>query len=327
MIRVALATHATRRASAGMRAYAEALVARVPRVAADVELIQVDATPTALPIALRRAKPDVTHIAYLESSRFLPKPYVAMVHDLIHLRFPQLFSRSTAAYWHLVAIPLYRNAARVIVSDPGVGEDVTRLLGVDAERIAVVPLGYNDLIPTATAHRAERPYLFYAGNHAAHKGLDTLYEAWTALPADLELDLVLTGPDDADVRARYTRARGTLTYLGELDDMTLAARYRGAFAYVQPSLAEGFGIPTLEATVAGTPVLATTASIPALVRPYASTFTAGDAAVLTDLIVRIARDPISPRARAAEGAVELRAYTWDRFAAATAAVYREVVCP
>ena len=56
---------------------------------------------------------------------------------------------------------------------------------------------------------------------------------------------------------------GAIAFLGELDDATLARRYRGALAYVQPSLAEGFGIPALEAAAAGTPVLATTTSVPA----------------------------------------------------------------
>ena len=68
-------------------------------------------------------------------------------------------------------------------------------------------------------------------------------------------------------------------------------------------------------------------SVPAAVAPFARTFAPGDAAALAALLAEVARDPARARERAAEGAVGLRAYTWDRFAAATAAVYREVVCP
>jgi len=67
--------------------------------------------------------------------------------------------------------------------------------------------------------------------------------------------------------------------------------------------------------------------MPAIVAPYAGVFAPGDARSLAALLAAVARDPERARERAAEGAADLRAYTWDRFAAATAAVYREVVCP
>ena len=46
--------------------------------------------------------------------------------------------------------------------------------------------------------------------------------------------------------------------------------------------------------------------------------------IATALVRALLADPGPFRSRAAEGATALRAYTWDRFAAGTAAVYREV---
>jgi glycosyltransferase involved in cell wall biosynthesis len=327
VIRVALAARASPRASAGMRAYTRALLERMGRVAPDVELIPVRAPLALQPFALRAARPQLVHLPYLDAVPPVPRPYVAMVHDLIHLRFPALFSHATAWYWRFVATPFYRAAERVLVSDPRVADDCVALLGISPERIRIVPLGYGDAIPDAPAWPAERPYVFYAGNHKPHKDLATLYAAWAALPPQLALDLVLTGPDEPYVRQRYARERGAIAFLGELDDSTLARRYRGAIAYAQPSLAEGFGIPVLEAAVAGTPVLAAAAAAPAVTLPFVQTFAAGDVDALGLLLSALVRDPAPARARAAEGAVTLRAYTWDRFAASTAAVYREVVCP
>ena len=326
-MRVVLAARPTARASAGMRAYTRALVARLPRVAPDIDLIPVEAPLAFHPLALRAARPQLVHLPYLEAAPLVPQPYVAMVHDVIQLRFPALFSHATALYWRFLAGPLYRGAARLLVSDERVAADCVALLGIARERIRIVPLGYGEAVPGAEPWSAARPYVFYAGNHRPHKGLETLYAAWAALPAELALDLVLTGPDEPGVRSRYVRQRGEIVFLGQVEETTLARRYRGALAYVQPSLAEGFGIPALEAAVAGTPVLGTTAALPSIVLPFAQSFAAGDGAALASLLTALARDPARARARAAEGAVTLRAYTWDRFAASTAAVYREVVCP
>jgi glycosyltransferase involved in cell wall biosynthesis len=325
VIRVVLAARPTARASAGMRAYTRALLERMPHVAPDIDLVPVGVPLAFHPLALRAARPQLVHLPYLDAAPLVPRPYVAMVHDLIHLRFPALFSRATALYWRFAAGPLYCGAARVLVSDERVGADCVALLGIAPDRVRVVPLGYGEAVPGAQPWPAERQYLLYAGNHRPHKGLATLYAAWAALPEELALDLVLTGPDEPGVRSRYVRTNGTIEFLGTLDAATLARRYRGALGYVQPSLAEGFGIPALEAAVAGTPVLGSTAALPSIVAPFAQTFVAGDAAALGRLIAGLVRDPEPARERAAEGAVGLRAYTWDRFAASTAAVYREVV--
>jgi glycosyltransferase involved in cell wall biosynthesis len=323
MMRVALAVRATPRTSVGMRTYTRALVEGVPRVAPDIDLVAVDAPLPALPFALRAARADLVHLPYLEAPPLVPRPYLAMVHDLLHLRFPHLFSPMTAAYWRAIAGPMYRGAAGVVVSDPRVADDCVRLLGVARERIRIVPLGYDPRILTAPPWHAERPYLLYAGNHRPHKDLPTLYAAWAALPEDLAVDLVLTGPDEPAVRARWRRLRGTIAFLGEVDDATLAQRYRGALAYVQPSLAEGFGIPMLESAAAGIPVVASSAAVPAILAPYAQRFAPGDVRALAARLTALVRDPAAARARAATGALVLRAFTWDRFASGTAAVYRE----
>jgi glycosyltransferase involved in cell wall biosynthesis len=333
VIDVAIDARITPRMSAGMRAYVHALVEGVPHVAPDIRLHPVGhgmnfgvAEQLALPAEIDRLRPALTHYPTVFVPLRRRRPYVAMVHDLIHLQFPQFFSPLTTAFYQAVATPMLRGAQLLLMSDERTVTACELLLNVPRERCRVVPLGYDPaLLAAATAPRPARPFVFYAGNHRPHKNLAVLYDAWHGLPEAIELDLILTGDADPVALARYRRRNGTLRFAGLLGAGELAAHYRNAVAYVHPALAEGFGLPMLEAAVLGTPVLAATSALPSILAPYASAFPAHDALVLRAAIADLCAQPAPYRRRAAEGSVALRAYTWDRFAAATAAVYREVV--
>jgi glycosyltransferase involved in cell wall biosynthesis len=333
MIDVALDARITPRMSAGMRAYVRALVDGLPRVARDVALHVLDRggnfgidEQVRLPIAIREIAPDVTHFPTVFVPLDRRPPYVAMVHDLIHLQLPQFFSVATAAHYALVAGPMFRNAALLLASDARTVAACERYLHVPPERCRIVPLGYDPaLLAPVEPLDVPRPFLFYAGNHRPHKNLAVLFEAWSGLLPAVELDLVCTGPDDPAVRDRFARAGGgTLRFAGDLPRRELARYYRAALAYVHPALVEGFGLPMLEATALGTPVLASETCVPGILARYATAFAPHDVLALRALIVDVVARSGAYRRLAAEGSVAVRAYTWDRFAAATAAVYREV---
>jgi glycosyltransferase involved in cell wall biosynthesis len=332
MIDVALDARITPRMSAGVRSYVHALLEGIPRVAPDIRLHPVGHglnfgldEQIALPAQIARLKPALTHYPTIFAPVRRRKPYVAMVHDLIHLQYPQFFGFGIALFYEAVATPMLRGAELLLMSDERTAAACVTLLRVERERCRVVPLGY-DPVPFAAPETppAARPFILYAGNHRAHKNLGVLYEAWVALPAAIGLDLVITGPDDPAVRKRYLRPGSELRFAGTLSEPELVAAYRTASAYVHPALVEGFGLPMLEATVAGTPVIASTGALPSILAPFASTFAPHDTLALRATLTDLYANPAPYRRRAAEGSVAMRAYTWDRFAAATAAVYREV---
>jgi glycosyltransferase involved in cell wall biosynthesis len=332
VIDVALDARITPRMSAGMRAYVRALVDGLPRVARDVVVHALDRGGNfgideqfRLPAAIRALAPDVTHFPTV----FVPferrKPYVAMVHDLIHLEYPTFFGVATAAHYALIGEPMYRGAALLLTSDARTVSACERLLRVPADRCRVVPLGYDPALlePVEPLH-VPRPFVLYAGNHRPHKNLAVLFEAWSGLLPAVELDLVCTGPDDPVARERFSRTNGELRFTGDLSLPALAQHYRAALAYVHPALAEGFGLPMLEATVLGTPVLASATCVPGILAAHVTTFAPHDVLALRALLVDVVARTPDYRRIAAEGSHAVRAYTWDRFAAGTAAVYREV---
>jgi glycosyltransferase involved in cell wall biosynthesis len=248
------------------------------------------------------------------------------VHDLIHLRYAALFGRATALHYALVGVPLLRGAARLLMGDERTMRDCQTYLGVSAERCRVVPLGYDPALldEALPPLEVERPFLFYAGNDKAHKNLATLFAAWAAIAPQHAIDLRVTA-EPSRLAREFSRGAGRIVFTGHLTTAELHRHYRAALAYVHPALTEGFGIPMLEAAVVGTPVIASRGAVPSIVAPYAGVFEARDVRGLTVLLDDLLRDRQPFAVRAAEGVPALRAYTWDRFAAGTAAVYREVI--
>lgn len=327
MIDVLLDARETRRMSAGMRAYVRELAERLPFVAPDIRLRTVKGgdvfsftEQVELPFASRHA--DLVHFPTIFAPVVLPRKYVVTVHDLIHMRWPDLFSRTTAVYYKLFVGRLLEGAARVIVGDERTVDDCERFFQIPAERVRVVPLGYDPALLAATARRSDRPYVLYVGNHRAHKNLPTLLAAWERLPAGIALDLAMTGENDFDAVPRHHERK--LIFLGDLLPAEVGSAIAGATALVQPSLAEGFGLPVLEALVRGIPVIAAEEAFPQMFAPYVMRFAPRDVETLSILLEEAANAPQRLRSLAVEGTGVARAYTWDRFASAVADVYREI---
>lgn len=332
--RIGLDARLTRQMSVGMKAYVTELTARLPRVAPEYSYVTFTSganfgweEQVALPLAIRRARVDAVHFLSLYVPLIPPAPSVITIHDLIHLRFPQYFKAKVRPYYQTVVRFACARAKRVITDDERTVEDLAHYLHVDPGKVRVVPLGVAEaFLQPAAPFPAPRPYLLYVGNHREHKNLPTLFDAWSGLSAQYGVDLYVTGPDDfgGELEARATPSR-RIVALGDVDDERLIALYAGARALVAPALREGFGLPMLEAMAAGCPVVACRDAVPRVLEEAALTFPARDAAALTAALERVLADEglrcyfVNLGRRIAE------TLTWDRCAAATAAVYREVL--
>jgi Glycosyl transferases group 1/Glycosyltransferase Family 4 len=202
-----------------------------------------------------------------------------------------------------------RRSARVIAVSAATRDDLLRFVDVPPERVRVV-------------HEGIAPQLLIGG--PCPPALPCLARR---LQSRVRLWKVGQPPTAAQLRlAESLGVRDRVEYLGFLPDPDLRRVYERSHVLVMPSLFEGFGLPVVEAMAAGLPVVVSDrGALPEVV--------AGAGLVL--------RDPTDPRdlARAVEAAVTDRAlrerlsrrgtaraarFTWDRTAAETAEVYREV---
>ncbi|HET7814340.1 MAG TPA: glycosyltransferase family 1 protein [Candidatus Baltobacteraceae bacterium] len=331
---VALDRRETRRMSSGMIRYSRELAARLPRVAPDLAFDEISGGDNfgfdenvRLPLEILRGGADLTHYLCLHAPVFAPRPYVVTIHDLIHLRFPQYFKKSVGPYYRTVVRFQLARAERIITDDERTVDDIVELLGADRRKIRVIALGASDVFfAQHEPHHAPRPYFFYAGNHFEHKDLPTLARAWASLPSELDVDLYLTGSGDVQaLRAEFARERGGIVVLGDVGEEELARYYAGAVALVHPSLREGFGLPMLEAMAQGCCVVACRDAVPAVIKDGVFAFAPGDAHAAATAMQRLLIDEPMRRAVGMHSRTLAEPFTWDRCAAETAQVYREVL--
>jgi len=264
---------------------------------------------------------------------------VVVIHDLIYLSRPDLFTRVERAYFGLLPRLLSRAEIVATVSEHVRDEVLGRFPKRDAATVQVVPNGVDPsffltsdqrLVEADRARRKYglvRPYAVAVGRRNPRKNLARLVRAFAASGLD-DLDLVLAGPTDGPhdgplEEAIAAVAGGRVRQLGEVPNELLPGVYAGAACACYVSLAEGFGVPPLEAMATGTPVLAS--EIPPIRE------VAADAAMLVDPLRedairdglrRIVLDAGLRKTLIERGYVRASEYTWARSSRAALACLR-----
>jgi len=285
----------------------------------------------AAPLAWSRSNADIVHETY-----FATKPVgkarrrVVTVYDMIHELFADEFpdaKRVTAAKRAAV-----NRADHVICISENTQRDLVRLFGIDPARTSVVHLGYSLTIETNDAKvqcGGRRPSLLYVGHRGGYKNFKTLLQAYSSSPILREFELIAFGgyPSLPDERKEIRRLGITDRVRFESgSDRELAARYQAAAAFIYPSMYEGFGIPPLEAMSHGCPVVCSNAgAIPEVVRDAGVYFDPNNPEQLRTVLERVVTTEGLQADLRARGYRRIAAFSWDKCAAETAQIYREIM--
>jgi glycosyltransferase involved in cell wall biosynthesis len=191
------------------------------------------------------------------------------------------------------------------------GVDSGQFAGVSAAAVAAARDRY----------RLPERFILTVGAHRPHKNHGILVRALTALPADVSLVIVgyfdSSFPDPLPGLIAELGLASRVLLVPEVADELLPAVYRAASLFAFPSLAEGYGLPVLEAMAAGVPVVASDIPVlseiagraAVLVRP-------GDAGGWARAMAEILADPAVSARLSAAGAAAAATVTWERGATA-----------
>ena len=290
---------------------------------------------TVLPLRVRRLQPDVFHGPHYTLPAGAGCASTVTFHDPTFFTLPELHERAKVAYFTRAARTGIRRATRVIAVSDYARRGAIEHAGADVAKTDVVlegidPARYNPGSSDGETFPFE-PYVLFVGALEPRKDISTLVSAFGSLAADgLAQHLVLVGPrawGAEAVDAAVSRLQhGTVHQLSFVAEERKIELFRRASVFVYPSIAEGFGLPVLEAMACGTPVVTTTGSAPEEV--------AGDAAMLVpprdevalaEAIAKVLGTPDLASDLRKRGLERAAGLTWNRTAEQTLDVWKRAL--
>jgi glycosyltransferase involved in cell wall biosynthesis len=162
---------------------------------------------------------------------------------------------------------------------------------------------------------ADRPrtYFLHLASDDPRDNSDVVIDAYSEYGQDAPR-LVIAGPIDRARPALEQRAsmRGVeVEWRGFQTGDALVELYRGAIAYIDPSLYEGFGLQAAEALACATPVISSDrTSLPEVVGDAGILLDPGDVEGFADALRRVALDPAFAAELGRKGVAQAARFTW-----------------
>ncbi len=253
---------------------------------------------------------------------------IYFVHDVIPITHPE-YCRAGEEQRHGSRMRTVLQTATGVIGNSQATIDELEGFG-RTEALAFPPavaawLGTTPLPRTAATDTSDRPTFVILGTIEGRKNHLLLLQIWTRLARRFGRNsprLLVIGQrgweseQALDLLERSAVLKDSVVEMAGCDDGTLAAHLAGARALLFPSLAEGFGMPVMEALQTGTPVIASDLpvfreigqGIPELLDPL-------DAPAWERAILDYAAEGSAPRKAQLDRMKRFRAPTWeDHFA-------------
>lgn len=294
---------------------------------------------------------DVIHYPYFDPF-FLTLPYrhqspfIVTVHDLIPIEFPREFPAGIRGRvkWQIQK-HILKKAALIITDSYASQAQIIEFTSVSPTKIKVVYLGVDpSFYPVNSAESEEKirkrfsikhPFALYVGDVNYNKNIPGLLLAFQTLTERSNLDLVLVGKgfitpsrhkERIDKQINLLHLQSRVRVAGHVTQEELRGLYSHAACYVHPSIAEGFGLPVLEAMACGCPVVCSHST--SLGEIAAGVSVGIDPKVPLDIargILDVVNNAFLSRTLKEKGLAHVKRFTWKRTAEETVEAYKAVI--
>jgi glycosyltransferase involved in cell wall biosynthesis len=292
---------------------------------------------------VKASKVDLLHVPSPWAPTPSPVPLVSTMHDVTPFIYPRSLPFSVRLNYKRQLQATLKESRRVITVSQILFSALSVYASLDPSKVRVIHNGVSERFAPQTdeavLHAARVRYslperfAFWAGDFRPEKNVLFLIQAWERLQKRLSDPpaLVLAGAQKIEYRSLRAEVekRGLeskILFPGFIGDEDLPAVYSAAELFVFPSLAEGFGLPPLEAMACGTPsVVSNSSSLPEVTGAAALHFDPTSLDGFEDCVVRVLTDPELQSTLRAAGLQQARRFSWKKAAEETLAVYRSAL--
>ncbi len=285
--------------------------------------------------AIARFAPQIVHETYYAANPLASRSArtVVTVYDMIHERFPLMFSQRDRTS-RLKRASVLR-ADHVICISENTRRDLLDLVPVSPDKVSVVHLGFNQLsdirqkaLPGSS--HIEGPFLLFVGERGHYKNFKGLLQAYASsnwLTNNFSIVCVGGGKlqgNELELMRELGISSWKVNQVNATDDM-LAEYYKKAAAFIYPSRYEGFGLPSLEAMSSGCPVVCSnTGSMPEVVGNAGAYFDPESIDSIRETIEHVLESNEQRELLVQRGFNRSAEFSWERCATETLEIYRSL---
>lgn len=219
-----------------------------------------------LPELCKKFNPDIFFL--IDTQAILKKPckIVSTIHDLAEFENKFKYSKFQALLRRIIVKKQAKLSDKIITVSNYSKESLIKHLKINGDKIHVI---YNSVNLDKFKPDIAEPqkYFLFVGEIEVSKGLTTLLKAFNAMESkyknDFHIEVVGECGNDYENVKKYITENGLtekVNFNGYLGDLRLTNIYKYAYAFVFPSLFEGFGLPVIEAMASGVPVISSDSS-------------------------------------------------------------------
>ena len=195
---------------------------------------------------------------------------IVTIHDLIFLRFPELYKSIDRKLYYQKAKYACEIADRIIAISEQTKSDIIQFLGIEESKIDVVYQGCNSefhkevdtnkKIEVTQKYNLPQNYILNVGTIEKRKNSLSILKAIEY--GKINIPLIIVGKEteyqeELEKYASENNLSEKLLIFNNIPLEDLPAIYQQADVFVYPSVFEGFGIPIIEAMYSKVPVITT----------------------------------------------------------------------
>jgi glycosyltransferase involved in cell wall biosynthesis len=268
---------------------------------------------------------------------------IITIYDMTFKTFPETMNEDSRNSLNKnIRLSTDRTDKIVAISEFSKGE-IIKYLNISEKKFTVIPCGVDhelfypinnkeSITNTLKKYNIQGDYFLYIGTIEPRKNIERLIDSYHILKerhTDLPL-LLFVGKlgwlyDSIIKKITSLGLEKHIIKLGFIPDDDMLPLLCGAYAFVYPSLYEGFGIPPLEAMSCGVPVLTSNvSSLPEVVGEAAIKVNPFDIEEIADGLERLFLNNELRASLIQKGIDQAKKFSWDRSAVLTMDLYKSL---